>query len=286
MDTPRKLPHKSVNPEFGLEVLKMDMEYLNKCYDYVLDQENSGDTIANHFESLTSKIFETAIARFFLEGISPDDFMEMLRKSSLAACNYFKLITNQGREILYDWEGERCEVIYESDRIHHMADSTLNMGLRAAIIANQNQEIEYLSNVNLSNLGLHMSNGAFTLRTAALQLLCNGNQKKYKVYFDAIEKLSPPSRNLDAKLMDSECKILLGLEKNSLSQLPQLMNDNLIIHKKMYDNDARNLRYNYFGLISTFNLTSLILAHKKRMALDVKSPYIPEELLKASIKNT
>ncbi|MDD7887342.1 hypothetical protein [Flavivirga sp. 57AJ16] len=283
MSTPRKTPHKSC----GIEGLKIELDFLYEDYEYVKNQENSGDTIANYFESLTSKIFELAIGRYYLEGICTDDFMEMLKKSSLAACNYFKLITNKGKEIQYNWEGGCYSAIYKDERIHHTADSILNCGLKAAIITNQNQEIEYLSNIDLSNIVVKnmLTGGAYSLRTLALQLLCSRNIKQGTECFDTIEKLPPPSRNLDAKLIDSECKILLALEKKHFDKLPKLIDDNLIIHKKMYDNDSRNLRYNYFGLISIHNLASLILARKKQMILGIKNQYIPSDLFEASIKN-
>jgi len=285
MSTPRNLPHKSTDPTFALEVLKMDMDNLVKRYEYVLNPENSGDTIANYFETLTTKIFQTAISRFFLEGMSSNDFIEMLKESSLAACNYFKLITNRGKEIQYTWEGEVLTKVYESTRIHHTAGSTLDLGLKAAIISQQKRHIECLSNIDLTHIGLHRKDSAFDLRALALQLLCGGGQKNHKVFFDAIEKLPSPSKNLDAKLMYSDCKTLLALEKKDTILLAELIDENLSIHKKMYDNDARNMRYNLFGLMSIHNLVTLILANKKGMSVEVSNPYIPHELLTASIKS-
>jgi hypothetical protein len=206
----------------------------------------------------------------------------MLKKSSLAACNYFKLISNRGKEIQYTWEGEVLTKVYESARIHHTAGSTLDLGLKAAIISQQNKNIEYLSNMDLTHIGLDRTDNAFILSILAIQSLCGGGQKNHKVYFDAIEKLPAPSKNLDAKLLYSQCKTLLALEKKDANSLAKLIDENLSIHKRMYDNDARNMRYNPFGLMSIHNLVLLILANKKGMSVEVSNPYIPDELLKAS----
>jgi len=285
-NTPRKLPHKSIDPKFGLEVLYMDMDALKKNDKTVINPEIDGEVIVNHFESLTRKIFREAIARFFFEGISPDQFLEMMKKSSLAASNYFRLITNTNkeREISYQWEGKDMLIKHVEERIQHTADCTLNMGLTAAILSNQTQDIEYLSNIDLSNLGPNMYPHAFILRTLALQAICNDNKKQLGKYLEAIEKLPSPNRNLDAKLIDSECKSLFALGKGDFDQLIKCMEDNLRKHKKMYDNDSRNMRYNYFGFISVFNIAVLIMANKRGATINLKNQYMPEELLKASLK--
>lgn len=277
MKTPRELPHKSIDADFGLTLLEMDKKQLQRAYEHILNPENGGDTIVNQFELLTSKIFQVAIARFFWEGISAEDFKEMLGKSALAACNYFRLITNKGKEIQLHWEGESRSVLYQGDRVHHTADHKFNMGFKAAILADQHQEIEYLSDLDLFNLGLQLSYNPFTLRMVALQSLCKG--RKNDAYFDAIEKFPKPNRKLNEQILDSECKILLALEKEDSGQLHEHIDRHLVLHKKMYDNDVKDMRRNYFGLMSIPVLTVLVLAGKRDMMVEVDNPYLPKTLL-------
>lgn len=279
----RKLPHRSISPKMAEFTMSEDEDTVQKYGDHVLTPGHD-DTVANHFGTLTVRLAELAVLRYLHAGDALPVVLDTLSESALAAANYFRLVTvDNNNQVQYEWRESVFSVRPSPRRINATDPLTLHMALMAALISGNGEQLSYLSGIPSNTYVYGDAPDLSALRAMVMQSLCRQDERQNDELLDVLRNNIAPGQRLDTKLFHAECVAMLSLAGADTSELLTSVEEHLSVHKKLYDNDRRDMRWSILGLVSMPTLAIMILAQQRGISIDVANDYVPLDLLTASL---